>query len=139
LLWLRVAAYALQVPNRQVWILHVEHEKEVRQMITEIYNSGTGAPVCPAPQDSDLLRIERRVAPRYVRLQGTTVPTADHTPMARPLSEGTTSKVDGFYADSINSVRTFAAEVEAISVQATTSTLRKGSALSGVRAWRPPV
>jgi hypothetical protein len=108
-------------------------------MITETFNSGTGAPLCPALRDSDLLRIERRVAPRHVQLQGTTVPGAGFRPMAQPVSQGSTSKIDGSYADSINSVRTFAAEVEAISVQATTSTLRKGSALSGVRAWRPPV
>lgn len=94
-------------------------------MITE--NIKTGAP-CSTLLDSALLRIERRVAPTHVSLQGTS------------LSSVSTSKVEGFYAESINPVRTFAADVEAISVQATTGTTpRKGGALSGVRAWRPPV
>ncbi|GAB3415256.1 hypothetical protein [Flindersiella endophytica] len=108
-------------------------------MITDTHNFGTGAPVCPALRDSDLLRIERRVAPRHVQLQGTTLPGAGFMGVAQAAPQGSTTKIDGFSAASINPVRTYAAEVEAISVQATTSTLRKGSALSGVRAWRPPV
>jgi hypothetical protein len=106
-------------------------------MITENFFN-TGAP-CSTLRDSALLRIERRVAPTHVSLQGTSLSSAGYVPMAQGLFRNSTSKVEGFYAESINPVRTFAADVEAISVQATTGTPRKGSALSGVRAWRPPV